>query len=233
MKSLMIFIAVLSYAAESYGTTYFSDDFDDGNADGWVEISMIEYEVVDGMYYFHGGYQENHGISFNGDNLGFMSVPDYSASCRVILETGYFIGMLIRFREDVDYNLMLLLCPPEQKLRLYRWYWSGTILLDQVSFPVNYDEEYWLRFEVEDDLFRGKAWSGDPGDEPSSWMVSTQDSSVTWPGSLGLFCVGINSRGKASLSGRFDDVTVTDPIQSILSSGTWACLKRLCFETRQ
>ncbi len=228
MKTILLLFTLQIFAGSSVGEVLFSDDFEDGNADGWNEISLIEYEVVDGMYYFHGGYEENHGLSFNGDDLGFMSIADYSVRCRMIIETGYFIGLFVRFREDVEYNLILMLCPPEQELRLYSWHWVGLILLDQISFPMNYDEEYWMRFEVENDLFRGRVWSGEPGDEPSSWMVSAQDSAVTWPGSFALFCVGISSDGKASLSGRFDDVTVTDPLPAVFEGCTWGFLKRLC-----
>jgi hypothetical protein len=227
MKAFLVPLLVLLLPCTGMTDVLFSDDFNDGNADGWFELNMIEYEVVDSMYYFHGGYEENHGISFNGDNAGFMSVPDYSAMCSVILETGYFIGMLTRFSEIAEYNLMLVLCPPTSELRLYSWHWTGLVLMDDAYFPVEYGQQYWLRFEAEGIHYRGKAWSGEPGDEPGTWMVSADDAGVTGAGSIALFCVGVSSDEKANLSGLFDDVVVSDPIPSVLQSGTWGCLKAI------
>jgi len=221
VRMMTVFLAAV---AAPRADTLFSDDFGDGDADGWFEISQIEYQVEEGMYWFHGGYEENQGISYSGDSAGFMSVPDYSARCRMIIDTGYFIGLFVRFREDAPYNLMLLLCPPEQKLMLYSWHWTGVTLLDWEPYPVEYDEEHWMRFEVQGAEFRGKAWQGGTGDEPTFWMVSAFDSTVSLPGSVGLFCVGLQG-GDVSLSGRFDDVCVTDPAPTLLESSTWGSIK--------
>jgi len=220
MRQIVPVLFLVSALAAS--ATLFYDDFDDGTAEGWHEISMVEYEVVDGMYWMHGGYEENHGISFNGDATGFMSTPDYSSTCIVLPETGTFFGMMTRFREDAPYNLMLVLSEPHQSLRLYRWHWSSIEILDYELFEVSLGEEYRVRFEVSGTDYRGRAWTGGPEDEPDEWMVSASDTLIA-PGSVALFCAGLSV--DASLSCRFDDVDVTS-IPEELSSDTWAALKR-------
>jgi len=217
-----ILLLLLLIPALSVSATLFYDDFNDGTADGWHEISMVEYEVVDGMYWMHGGYEENHGISFNGDAAGFMSVPDYSATCLVLPETGTFFGMMIRFREDTPYNLMLVLSEPHQSLRLYRWHWTTIEILDHQPFEVNLGQEYRIRFEVSGTDYRGRAWTDDSADEPDWWMVSATDS-LSAPGSVALFCAGLSD---ASLSCLFDDVDVTG-IPEGFNTATWAVLKTL------
>jgi hypothetical protein len=79
-----------------------------------------------------------------------------------------------------------------------------------------------LRCEVQDEMFRGRAWTGGPSAEPTEWMVQATDS-LSVPGSLALFCVGL-PYDLVSLSCRFDDVTVTD-VTSVLTGMTWAGVK--------
>lgn len=219
MRSLCRTIFVLISAA--YCQVLFQDDFNDGNADGWHEISMIEYDVVDGMYRMYGGYEENHGISYNGDDQGYMSTPDYSSVCRIVPQTGVFFGMLVRFSEENNYNIMIVLSMQHQSMRIYKWDWGDIYLLDDEPFAVEPDQEYWIRCEVAGEFFGGKAWTGDLWDEPDDWLVSASDT-LSSPGSLALWCTGITS--DVSLSCMFDDVQITVPI-SALKSSTWAEVK--------
>lgn len=216
----VVILVLAAFPALSASTVLFYDDFDDGTADGWHEVSMVEYDVVDGMYRMWGGYEENHGISFNGDSSGYMSIPDYSARIMVLPEIGTFFGMMVRFREEAPYNLMLVLGEPHQSLRLYRWHWSSIELLDYEPFDVHAGEEYWMRFETSGPDYRGRAWTGGPGEEPDEWMVSSADT-LSRPGSVALFCAGL---ADVSLSCSFDDVEVTD-IPQELSPVTWASVK--------
>ena len=216
----VLILALAAAPALSASTVFFYDDFDDGTADGWHEISIVEYDVVDGMYRMYGGYEENHGISFNGDSAGYMSIPDYSARSLVLPETGTFFGMMVRFREDAPYNLMLVLGEPHQSLRLYRWHWVSIELLDSEPFDVHTGEEYWMRFETCGQDYRGRVWTGGPENEPDWWMVSAVDT-LSSPGSVALFCAGL---ADVSLDCRFDDVEVTD-VSQVFSPATWASVK--------
>ncbi|OPL18228.1 MAG: hypothetical protein AVO35_06910 [Candidatus Aegiribacteria sp. MLS_C] len=204
------------------GTVLFRDDFDDGDAEGWHEISMVNYDVVGGMYRMYGGYEENHGISFNGDLEGCMSTPDYSVRCRMVPETGVFFGMMCRFSEDTEYRIMLVLSHQHQSLRFYRWDAAGISLLDDAPFTVELMHEYWMRCEVRGDSFRGRAWTGGVSAEPFLWMVEMQDT-LSLPGSAALFCAGIPC-DRVSMSCRFDDVMVTD-CPAGLRQDTWAGIK--------
>jgi hypothetical protein len=213
-------LALLLLAGVCPADVLFEDDFDDGDASGWHEISMVEYDVIEGMYRMYGGYEQNHGISFNGDLEGTMSVPDYSAVCTVLPETGTFFGMMVRFREDAAANIMLVLSLPQQTVVLYRWNWTGITLLDQAPFEVLQGTEYRIRFETVGEVFRGKAWTGE--EEPAEWMVSASDT-LAAPGSVALFCAGISD---VSLSCLFDDVVVTGS-PSPLESVSWGAVKAL------
>jgi len=194
------------------------DDFDDGDALGWHEASLVEFDVVDGMYRMYGGYEQNHGISFNGDLDGYMSVPDYSAVCLILPETGTFFGMMARFSQDVGANVMLVASLPHQALMLYRWNWTGITLLDQAAFEVAPGNAFRMRFEVSGTTFSGRAWTG--GTEPGVWMVSASDT-LSGPGSLALFCAGLSD---VSLCCLFDDVEVCGP-PAALEGSTWGALK--------
>lgn len=218
----MILPVLMLLLCLSYDNILFQDDFDDGDAEGWHEVSMVKYDVVDGMYRMYGGYEENHGITFNGDLEGFMSTPDYTAVSRVVPEVGVFFGLMCRYSETADYRIMLVLSYEHQKLRLYRWGASGLSVLDDVPFRVELYHEYYVKCRVEGEYFRGKAWTGNPSDEPGEWMVEARDT-LSSAGSLALFCAGI-PYGRVSLSCRFDDVVVTGNSSS-LRHDTWAGIK--------
>jgi hypothetical protein len=214
----LVLPSMLIMAAVCAAGVLFQDDFNDGDALGWHEASMVEFDVVDGMYRMYGGYEQNHGISFNGDLEGYMSVPDYSACCFLIPETGTFFGMMIRFRLDVGANIMLVLSLPHQALILFRWNWSGITLLDQTPFEALPGTGYRMRFESVGEIFRGKAWTG--SEEPEDWMVSAVDT-LSQPGSVALFCAGLSD---VSLCCLFDDVVVTGS-PSALECVSWGAVK--------
>ena len=83
-------------------------------------------------------------------------------------------------------------------------------------------QSYWMRYEVQGDSFRGRAWTGGPSAEPAQWMVQIEDT-LSGPGSAALFCAGI-PYDRVSLSCRFDDVMVTD-VPVSLEHSTWAGIK--------
>ncbi len=215
--------AYLHIALVLTGSLLFGDDFEDGNADGWQELSMVEYTVEEGMYHFHGGYEENHGIAARADGDS-MSTPDYAAVCLVRPEVCYFAGSMVRFDPEAPYNLMLVLSSLHQALVIIRWDWSSIELLDQASFGVSYGSDYMVRFECRGDVFRGRAWPAGET-EPSGWMVQTTDPAGR-PGSMALFAAGVSGAHDVSLSCRFDDVSVTT-LQSGLTPGSWGGIKAL------
>lgn len=205
---------------------FFQDDFNDGNADGWFTVGPSEYSVEGGRYHFSGGGAVNDATSYRGDLGEEMSTSDYSMVSDVEIDVGSLGGMMVRYREDGEYNLLLVLSLPGQSLNLYRWYWSSIELIDSYSFPVQTGSTYRVRFQCSGDMFAGRAWYPEEP-EPEEWFVSTSDT-LSEPGSAALFAAGVfKDSSRVYLSCFFDNAVVETPEPWHLESDTWAGLKLL------
>ena len=203
----------------------FQDDFNDGNADGWVTVGPSTYAVLNQRYNFSGGGAVNDATSYRGDTGDFMSTPDYSIKTDVEIDVGIFGGLMVRYSENGLYNLMLVLSVPHQALRLYRWHWSSIELLDSCAFPVQTGTTYVVRMQCREDTFAGRAWLSTES-EPAEWFVSATDT-VSRSGSAALFTAGISKDPTdVSLSCFFDNVVVESPEPWVLTPMTWAGVKR-------
>ncbi len=219
----MILVVVLTWLATP--DILFSDDFNDGNADGWFEYPGIMYEVIDGEYCFWGGSAGDMGASFSGDLFGFMSVPDYSFRAQVTLETGQMTGQMVRFSYTASYIYVLCIGPDIGGLALVKADEYTFNVLDLFPMVIEYNQPYWMRFEIEGDMLGGRIWTGTPEDEPLVWMVTASDGSVSIPGSIAFFGIALDSDGLVPLSCMFDDVEVSDDLSLDLAPGTWASIK--------
>jgi hypothetical protein len=214
--SMMILSALL--------TILFQDDFDEGNADYWYTVGSASFEVVSGRFHFSGGGADNDATAYRGDMGETMSVSDYSIAADVAIDVGTFGGVMVRYSQDGDYNLMLVLGLPQQALKLYRWHWSYIEELDSYPFAVEANVTYRVRFQCHGSTFAGKAW--DPvNNEPDEWQVSAEDT-LSRNGAAALFAAGVF--GKTSgvyLSCYFDNTVAeaSDPWSG--GSATWAAIK--------
>lgn len=216
-------------AALCMAQTLFEDDFDDGDAEGWLEVvSGPVYEVNEDLRYemSYSGSENLDAVSVSSDFFPLqMSTPDYSVLVEVLAHdpcdemavcaranvsgsepTGYLA--MLRF----DINQVLLL----RYDGTYEW-----IILDTASFQLGYEELYWVRFQCDGDSFTGKVWQGTVGDEPDEWLVMASDQTYPDPGYFGLLAAAF---GTGDYDGEFDNVCVTTPVISLVPS-TWAVIK--------
>jgi len=220
--SMMLMIAVIFLA---HSDVLFSDDFNDGNADGWFENPGVTYEVIEGEYCFWGGTESSIAHSFSGDVNGYMSVPDYSFLASVNIEAGILIGQMVRFSYTSDNMYVLCFGSEFFGLVLARVDQNNFYLLDIYPMVLDYSQDYWMRFEVEGDVLGGKIWSGTPDDEPLEWMVYATDGFVSNPGSIALVCRASGEDFLVPIACKFDDVVVTDELSLELCSRSWAAIK--------
>lgn len=218
-RMAMLFIAVCS----AFGDILFTEDFAEGNDDGWTHLGAAEFQVLSQEYYIYSSGERGQGTSLNGDLNGAMSTPDYSVLCSIVMETGTSAGLVCRYVDSSQWYYRLVLKPFSGKMVLERIMDSGpTIVMEEYSVQLTLDTRYLVRMQVEEDFIRGKIWTGTPEDEPQSWNLSVQDAVQSEAGSFGLFAGGY---GKVSWSMIFDDVTVSTPVSEDFHNCTWAGVK--------
>lgn len=206
-------------------TVFFQDDFNDGNAEDWYTVGPSEYAVENGRYHFSGGGAVNDATSYRGDLGETMSSADYSITADVEIDVGTFGGMMVRYSENGEYNLLLVLSLPGQTLNLYRWYFDSIELLDSYPMTFSQNETVRVRLQCSGSEFAGRAWA--PGEaEPEEWFVSASDS-LSEAGSAALFSAGVFKNGiKVYMSCYFDNVIVETPEPWDLQQQTWGAVKR-------
>lgn len=226
MKISIICLSVITAAA--FSDVLISDDFNDGNADGWLELPTgASYTVNAGRYCFSQvALDSAYAISMNSDLFGSMSVSDYTCRTNVILNEGSMIGIVGRFNLILTqgYGIFIEISDPLSYLILVRIDGIGygeTLAILQCDF--SYGKEYWLRLEMNGHLIGGKCWTGTLGDEPDIWNFTATDSLYQEPGVFALF--GYDSGDVAIMDVSFDDVEITDETILDLNSSSWAFLK--------
>lgn len=226
MRMLFLLLLVTGFCAAEI---LFEDDFDDGDADGWLEVFPEPlYEVSEYLRYemSFDGAENIDAVSVSSDCFPLqMSTPDYSvlvqvlahdpchemAACvRVDVSGSDATGYLAMLRFDIGQLLILR--------------YDGTpewIVLETADLFLEYEQSYWLRFECVGDSLLAKAWQGAIEDEPDEWLASTADQTYTCPGYFGLLAAAY---GGGPYDGEFDEVLVTTPVLGI-SPATWASIK--------
>lgn len=227
MKMLIILLTVITAAA--FSDVLIFDDFNDGNADGWLEMPTgASYTVDEGRYCFSQTTPDSaYAISMNSDLPGSMSVPDYTCRVNAILNEGIMIGIVGRFNAILaqGYGIFIEVSDTYSNLILIRIDGIGQgELLALVPCNFSYGQEYWFRLEVDGPLIGGKYWTGTSGDEPDIWNLTAKDSTYQDPGIFALF--GYDSGDTAIMDISFDDVEITDETTLLdLQNSSWAFLK--------
>ncbi len=208
-----------------FADVLFSDDFNDGDDNGWTHIGAASFEVIDYEYFIYTDGDRGRGKSLNGDDSGMMSTSDYSVLCSILIECGTEGGILVRYSGLDQWYYRMVLKPNTSRILLERKNDSGASLVkDQYNFALSYDVPYWIRLQVDEDFIQGRIWTGSVDDEPDEWHLEAVDSVQPDAGSFGLFAGGFG-KSKVSWSSIFDDVVVSTPLLQELSQVTWASIK--------
>lgn len=208
-----------------YADVLFTDDFNDGNDDGWTHIGAASYEVIDCEYFIYNQGDRGQGKSINGDASGVMSTSDYSVLCSIMIECGSEGGIFVRYEGIDQWYYRMVLKPYTARILLERRKDSGpTMVMDHYNFSLHTDVRYWIRLQADGDSIRGRIWSGSVADEPDVWHLEAEDAVHQEAGSFGLFAGGYG-KNRVSWSCIFDDVAVSTPLELRLSQVTWASIK--------
>jgi hypothetical protein len=226
MKLIQILVLFTVLAVPVYAEVLFSDNFNDGNADGWTEIPCAgaNYTVESGRYRLYGdgpGSENATGLTMNGDQGGVMSTPDYSIrfNAETLITEGFGAGVRFSWADTTGYGVMLMMPGFGNAVGILRTDPGGYVWLEQIPYTVQTGVEYWIRFEISGDMLGVKVWTGNVGDEPTNWLLTCQDATYSEAGSIALMTSGnvINTF--------FDDVEVSDDVTLGFDMTTWGMLK--------
>ena len=204
------------------------DDFNDGDADGWLEMPTgATYEVVEGRYHFYQASTDTvYAGSVTGDLYGSMSVADYSVLASVEIETGLMGGLVARFDMFTGNGYLLsLLTEGGGVVSINRLDQGSATILGYALTEVSLEQEYWVRFEAADSLLGAKVWTGDVSDEPEAWNLTVADETFSEPGSAGLFGLDTPGAKAVEMDVWFDDFLVDDVLTLDLPASTWGGIK--------
>lgn len=226
MRVFLLSVLALAVVAPAEDLIY--DDFEDGMADGWLEMpSGATYEVVDGRYHFlHSASDSVAASALTSDGTGGMSVASYSIRVQIEIEYGDLAGVAARYDyvDDSGYTL-LLLTEGGGTLAVARFDQGAMELLAFTLTPVAYNQEYWVRFELSGSQLGAKVWTGGAGDEPEEWAITVFDSTYGGPGYAGLIAWDEDVGSTADFSTWYDEFLVEDDLTLAFDSSTWGAIK--------
>ena len=204
------------------------DDFDDGDADGWLELPTgATYQVTDGRYNFLQTSSDTvYAGSVTGDLYGAMSVPDYSVLAKVEIEAGIMAGLLSRFDFfSASGYLVSLLTESGGILAINRLDQGVPEILGYTVVQIVPEQEYWVRMEVAEGQIGAKIWTGGVSQEPANWNLTVMDATYSDAGSVGLFSMDVPEGGVADMNAWFDDFSVEDETSLDFIGSTWGGIK--------
>lgn len=222
---LAIALAVTVSALLSAQTIYFSDDFNDGNADGWTELATgAQYEVNgDNRYQITAGSGIGDGSSYNADQPDGMSFSDYSVCAEFSVHPPtHGASFFVRYDKSLETGYSIYFRVYGDQIRIYRHDPNFTQLA-QVPFTFEYDQFYWARFNCAGDSLLGRVWQGELADEPSAWLITTSDNTYTNSGYFMLSAINLSTQD--GIDGEFDNVVVSEPMPNAFQATTWAAIK--------
>ncbi len=227
MKTLTIALLVLSTVLFSQDIL-FEDDFNDGDAIGWIIVRPEgNYFVNESLRYdisYDGTGQVPPTVA-RGDSASlFMTVQDYSVLAECIPHLpSLLVGVGVRYSLG-DYGYIWCLWADGLSFLILRidggpenWEDLGSIYC-----PIDWDEHYWVRFECDGGTLRAKVWQ-DPDPEPAGWMLEVSDTTYINNGCVVLYATQANGIGPAWAE--FDNVVVTTITPGALEQSTWALIK--------
>jgi len=228
MKLLIVALLTITCCLLSQAVLI-EDDFDDGNADGWlIMYGEGTYFVNDSLCYdiSYSGTSDVNPAVIRGDSANiFMTISDYSVLLEGICHApSDFIGVYMRGTYDETGYVLWLRYDAPADVAIFRHDGPGSYTnIENVLFTLNYDEPYWIRFESHADTLKGKVWQGTVGDEPAPWLLTAVDDAYQNNGFMG-FVTGQYDSGPAHAE--LDNVLVT-AVTTALDQTTWAEIKAL------
>ena len=169
------------------GDGIFSDNFNNGNSDGWLEEGATNWNVAAGQYK----------TASNGDGVssnGCAAWQDYEAQVDIkrngSLGTGEHVGVVLRYQSATQYYLARIFCTlctgnpntHQYVLELVDFN-SGATVLTSSSITFDNNEYYTLKASVDDDTLNAKFWK--TGDAEPDWDITATDTSYT-EGKIGM-----------------------------------------------
>ena len=171
------------------GTGIFTDNFSDGNSDGWVEEGATNWNVA----------SEQYKTASNGDGIssnGCSAWQDYEAQVEIkrngSLGASEYVGLVFRYQDSTQYYLAKLFCSSNcggnpnddvYSLELANFDNSATTLISS-TFTFDNNEYYTLKVSAVGDELNAKIWQTSTA-EPSDWDITFTDASYT-QGEIGL-----------------------------------------------
>lgn len=231
MKTVVIIL--ISIAATAFSTVLVSDDFNDGNADGWIEFPPeATFEVSAGRYCFSSTHSDSAiAVALIADLPDSMSLSDYSCRVNAINTEGALLVIGLRASLLLEAGYALFLNYSDSSIYILRGEGiGGGELLAIVPYSLTLGQEYWIRIEVKGDLIGAKVWTGTTGDEPVSWNLTASDDMLQASGFFTMFGFDRNWGGSATTAVSFDDVVITSETTLGLESNSWAAIKS-CFNS--
>jgi len=220
-------VVLLLLLTSGFSDVLIYDDFEDGTADGWLEMPGASYEVSGGRYHFsHSAADTVIAGSLTGDIFGSMSAASYSIRTEIEIDYGDITGVLGRFDLfGMDGYVVTLITEMGGLLAISRMDNGQIQILAYTLISIVPGQEYWVRFELNEHLLGAKVWTGDVSDEPGYWQLTVSDSTYPDPGSVGLIALDESTGGTAQFSVWFDEFLVEDDLSLDLGAHTWSSIK--------
>jgi hypothetical protein len=171
------------------GTGIFTDNFSDGDSDGWTEEGVTNWNVA----------SEQYKTASNGDGIssnGCAAWQDYEAQVEIkrngSLSADEYVGLVLRYQNSTQYYLAKLYCSSNcggspnddvYSVELANFNSSATALASS-TFTFDNNEYYTLKASVVGDELNAKIWQTSTS-EPSDWDITSTDTSYT-QGKIGL-----------------------------------------------
>ncbi len=185
------------------GTGIFTDDFDDGNSDGWLEEGATNWNVASGEYKTA---SNGNGVSSNG----CAAWQDYEAQFDIqrngSLSTNEYVGLVLRYQNSTQYYLARIFCtacsgaPASHVYTLeLATYDSNAIVLANSTITFDSNKFYTLKARIVGDELNAKFWETTLA-EPATWEITATDTTYT-QGKIGLTTTTNTTK--------FDNVAVT------------------------
>ena len=216
MRKLILFLVFLLSISFVNANVLFSDNFEDGNSDGWIEV-VDDWQIRNGTYCTDmiGGSTGNVGHVATGSNLWsnytfkFDVIPKFPAT-----SNGNVIGVYIMAQEPRAFNFNGYAAPvgynSEVALAKYvNGFPTDIIKLTNPAFTLETGRTHSVKYQKIGDILRLKVW--EVGEQEPDWQIQAQDSTY----SSGLVAVSTwNTRIC------IDNVEVTDNKQNQTTNQT-------------
>lgn len=203
-------------------TTYLWEDFNDGNADGWIETSddsLASFEVTANLMYhmYYTGSDEVWAIAYwnsempSADYTILADFTAHGATTHIGLSGRYDAQEGSGYVAYAHYSLDLL------AVGKYTPAWTT---LGTLNYNFTSDQYYQMKFRIASDSLFAKVWELN-GTEPG-WQIIVTDSDLAGPGHVALEC---GQHPSGPFSGEFDNILVADSIAEAMNPATWAGIK--------